>query len=150
MPADLPRPFALMLRERPRAAAAEWAERDCAVWEALALGQSAEPADAKRALSILEGLGATATAQAMTRDLRQRRVPVPRGPRAATQANPAGLTSRELEVLELMAEGLSNGEIAQELTMSKKTVGHHVSAILRKVDAPSRSASYCCRRKAGY
>jgi DNA-binding NarL/FixJ family response regulator len=85
----------------------------------------------------------------MTRDLRQRRVPVPRGPRAATQANPAGLTSRELEVLELMAEGLSNGEIAQELTMSKKTVGHHVSAILRKVDAPSRSRAIAAAAKLG-
>ncbi len=146
---DLPQPFALMLNDRPRAAAAEWAARDCSLWEALALGQSAEPADAKRALSILERLGATATAQALTRDLRRRHVPVPRGPRAATQANPAGLTSRELEVLELMAEGLSNGEIAQELTMSKKTVGHHVSAILRKVDAPSRSRAIAAAAKLG-
>ena len=148
-PEDLPQPFALMMDDRPRAAAAEWAARECSVWEALALGQSAEPADAKRALSILERLGATATAQALTRDLRRRHVPVPRGPRAATQANPAGLTSRELEVLELMAEGLSNGEIAQELTMSKKTVGHHVSAILRKVDAPSRSRAIAAAAKLG-
>lgn len=148
-PEDLPQPFALMMDDRPRAAAAEWAARECLVWEALAFGQSTEPADAKRALRILERLGATATAQALTRDLRRRHVPVPRGPRAATQANPAGLTSRELEVLELMAEGLSNGEIAQELTMSKKTVGHHVSAILRKVDAPSRSRAIAAAAKLG-
>ena len=64
---------------------------------------------------------------------------VRRGPRAATRENPAGMTARELEVLALVAEGLRNAEIAQRLFLSEKTVGHHVSAILRKLDVRTRS-----------
>ena len=85
---DLPQPFALMLGDQPRAAAADWAARECLVWEALALGQSAESADAKRALSILEGLGATATPKHYPRsEATAYRFLVAPG---TTHANPAG------------------------------------------------------------
>jgi len=49
------------------------------------------------------------------------------------------LTSREQQVLELVAEGLSNGQIAERLYISRKTVSVHVSAILRKLGAASRT-----------
>jgi DNA-binding NarL/FixJ family response regulator len=58
--------------------------------------------------------------------------------RARTMSNPAGLTARELEVLPLLAEGLRNAQIAERLIISPKTVDHHVSAILRKLDAGTR------------
>jgi len=54
------------------------------------------------------------------------------------RTNPAGLTAREFEVLALLAEGLRNQQIAQELVVSQRTVDHHVSAILRKLDARTR------------
>ena len=62
---------------------------------------------------------------------------IPRGPRSGTRQNPAGLTGRELEVLTLLGEGLRDAEIADRLVVSPKTVGHHVSAILRKLGVPN-------------
>ena len=64
---------------------------------------------------------------------------MPRGPRARTRENPAGLTARELEVLALLVEGLRNAQIAERLVVSEKTVDHHVSAILRKLDVRTRA-----------
>jgi DNA-binding NarL/FixJ family response regulator len=66
---------------------------------------------------------------------------IPRGRRAATRANVAGLTTREVEVLELIAEGLKNAEIGRRLFISTKTVGHHVSAILGKLAVSDRAAA---------
>jgi HD-GYP domain-containing protein (c-di-GMP phosphodiesterase class II) len=54
---------------------------------------------------------------------------------------PAGLTPREVEVLRLLARGLSNKEIAQRLSISPKTVGNHAEHIYAKIDAQSRAAA---------
>jgi HD-GYP domain-containing protein (c-di-GMP phosphodiesterase class II) len=54
---------------------------------------------------------------------------------------PAGLTPREVEVLKLVARGLSNKEIAERLVISPKTVGNHVEHIYTKIDASSRAAA---------
>jgi HD-GYP domain-containing protein (c-di-GMP phosphodiesterase class II) len=52
---------------------------------------------------------------------------------------PAGLTNKEVEVLRLLARGLSNKEIAEELVISRKTVGHHIDHIYTKVGVSNRA-----------
>ena len=142
-------PFALMVGGEMGAAAAQWAAIGVPHLQALALAASNELPDTRRALGILESLGAAATASAVMRHLRQRGLPVPRGPRPATRDNPAGLTAREFDVLRLLADGLSNAELARRLTLSERTVVHHVSAVLRKLDAPSRSRAVAIATKRG-
>ena len=66
---------------------------------------------------------------------------IPRGPRPATRAAPAGLTAREQEVLALLAEGLPDREISRRLFISERTVHHHVSAVLSKIGVSSRTAA---------
>ena len=52
---------------------------------------------------------------------------------------PAGLTSREVEVLRLLARGFSNKEIAEQLTITPKTAGSHIEHIYMKIDASNRA-----------
>jgi DNA-binding NarL/FixJ family response regulator len=54
---------------------------------------------------------------------------------------PAGLTAREVEVLRLLARGLSNKEIAERLVIAPKTVSNHVEHIYSKIQASSRAAA---------
>ena len=59
----------------------------------------------------------------------------------------AGLTEREREIMGLVAEGLSNAEIAARLSLSAKTVDHHVSAVLGKLGVASRGQAAAAARK---
>jgi DNA-binding NarL/FixJ family response regulator len=111
----------------------------CPYEAALALLDADDEDTLHRALGELQALGAQAAAGILARRLRKRgALNVPRGQRATTRANPANLTPRELEVLNLLAEGLHNAEIAERLFVAEKTVAHHVSAILRKLGVPNR------------
>ena len=58
-----------------------------------------------------------------------------------TAGGPDGLTAREVEVLQLVAAGLTNRAIAERLVISEKTVARHVSNIFTKLDLSSRSAA---------
>src|SRR6201999_73590 len=57
------------------------------------------------------------------------------------RGGPAGLTVREIEVLKLLARGLSNKAIAERLVISPRTAGKHVEHIYLKIDASSRAAA---------
>ena len=63
---------------------------------------------------------------------------IPRGPRESTRMNPAGLTRREMTILGYLVQRSTNPEIAEALFISPKTVDHHVSSILEKLDVGSR------------
>ena len=76
--------------------------------------------------------------QRVANRLRAAGEPVPRRPRAATRQTPFALTARELDVAMLVAEGLTNNEIAERLFISAKTVDHHVSNLLAKLGVPTR------------
>lgn len=63
---------------------------------------------------------------------------VPRGANATTREHIAGLTRRQSEVLALLKQDLTNAEIASRLHIAPKTVEHHVSAILDKLEVGTR------------
>ncbi len=70
-------------------------------------------------------------------------------PTAATAGSPDTLTPREQEVLELVARGLSNGQVGQQLFISTKTASVHVSRILAKLGAASRTEAAAIARDRG-
>jgi len=134
-----PEPWAAGLRGDWRAAAAAWERAGDPYEQALELAESGEVEPTLRALQILDDLGATPAATLVRRRLRDLGVQrIPRGASATTRANPAGLTPRQVDVLTLVATGMTNAEIAERLVVSVRTVDHHVSAVLGKLGASSR------------
>jgi DNA-binding CsgD family transcriptional regulator len=117
---------------------AVWKSLDCPYEQALLLFEGSLQ-DKRQALDIMDKLGATAVFEKMkfimrTSGIRQ----LPRGIRKTTRANAANLTLRELDVLHFLREGLQNKDISKRLFISPKTVDHHISSILFKLDVDSR------------
>ena len=99
------------------------------------LGQSeAAELQAQDARESFQILGAAAEAERAATLLRELA-------RVGERLDLAGLSRREVEVLRLVAQGLSNQEIAAQLVLSKHTVHRHISNILAKLDLPSRAAA---------
>ena len=123
----------------PRAAAAAWAALGCRHDQGLALLQGDE-ADLREALALFRSLGAEPGARIARRRLHALGAQsVQRGPHQRTRVDPQGLTARQREVLKLLVQGLSNGEISQRLHRSERTIEHHVSALLAKLGVASRA-----------
>jgi DNA-binding CsgD family transcriptional regulator len=138
LPAWTALPFAAQIQGDWQKAAAEWERRACPYQQAQALADGDQAAQLA-ALAIFDQLGARPAANMLRRKLHPSRTHgLPRGPRPATRANPFGLTPRQMEILLLIADGLSNAEIAARLVISQRTVEHHVAAILAKLDVASR------------
>jgi DNA-binding CsgD family transcriptional regulator len=132
-------PYALHLEGRFEEAAHAWHALGCPYEEAMALADGDDD-QVLRALAILDQLGARRPAAALRQRMRGGGSrAVPRGPRPTTATHPDGLTVRQAEVLALVAEGMTNAEIAHRLFISEKTAGHHVSAILAKLGVANRA-----------
>jgi DNA-binding CsgD family transcriptional regulator len=130
-------PFDRQIAGDWRAAAEAWGQLGCPYEQARALADGDAEAQAA-ALARFDQLGAAPAAEALRRQMRAEGARIPRGPRAATRENPFGLTARQVDILALLAQDLTNAEIAARLHLSPKTVDHHVSAVLAKLDVRSR------------
>ncbi len=132
--------YALQIAGDHAAAVEHWRRIGSPYEAAMALAELDDDASRREAHALLESIGARPLADRVARALRERGVRgLKRRPRKSTRANPSGLTTRELEVLRLVAEGLRNAEIGERLFVSPKTVDHHVSALLAKLGARTRS-----------
>ena len=137
-PDGLREPERLSILGRHREAATVWTTSGAPYKAAWALLDSDDELDLREARALFHLLGAAVLVERTDNKLRSIGAKVPRGPRTSTRSNVAGLTDRELEVLDLLDEGLRNAEIAARLHLSEKTVGHHVSSILGKLGVSSR------------
>jgi DNA-binding NarL/FixJ family response regulator len=132
----------------PQKAAAFWEKRSIPYERALALMHIDTDAQIE-ALRIFENLGAEAAASRLRHELMARGVNAPRGISRSTRDHVAGLTARQAEVLDLLASGRTNPEIADALFLSPRTVENHVAAILMKLDVPSRELAVHAARDMG-
>jgi DNA-binding CsgD family transcriptional regulator/tetratricopeptide (TPR) repeat protein len=140
-------PFRLEIEGRWTDAADAWSDLGCPYDAGRALASADDEVSLRRALDSFLSLGATpmvGSVRARLRAMGARRIT--RGPRPTTRTNPAGLSDREVDVLGLVAAGMRNAEIAERLVLSIRTVDHHVSAILTKLEVRSR---YDAGRRAG-
>jgi DNA-binding NarL/FixJ family response regulator len=133
----------------PRVVVLTTFENDDYVYDALQAGacgfllKRARPAEIVQAVR-LAAVGDTLMVPAAIRDLALRR----RAPGASSL--PARLTEREQDVLRLMASGLSNGEIAETLTLGGETVKTHVANILGKLGARDRTQAVIVAYQSGF
>jgi DNA-binding CsgD family transcriptional regulator/tetratricopeptide (TPR) repeat protein len=135
----LPHPYALLADGRWREAAETWRAAGFRYEYAVALAESPDAGDQLAALAVLDALGAEPLARVVRARLRNLGVArIPRGPAAVTRGNPAGLTERQIEVVQLLAGGMTNAEIAEHLVISVRTVDSHVAAALGKLGTHSR------------
>jgi DNA-binding CsgD family transcriptional regulator len=139
-------PWTTELKGDLSGAAAEWQRLGLPYEAALVLLQveGAEAAAALgRAVELLDAIEARKAAvlarrRAQERGLTSALPKSRRGPYAMARRHPLGLTSSEQQVLEMMAEGRSNKDIARQLDRSPRTVEHQVSAVLGKFSARNR------------
>ncbi len=147
-PDGIAEPYRLVMEGGSAEAAAIWEAKGIPYERALALMHGDHTAQLE-ALDVFETLGATAVAAKLRKALRDQGLTVPRGKGRKTRDHAAGLTARQAEVLELLAEGLTNTEAADRLFVSHRTVENHVAAILMKLDVATRDAAVEVARDRG-
>lgn len=130
--------FGLHSSGRHSEAASAWTAIGCPYEAALALSDSDDPDSLRSAFEALDRLHAEPLLRSVATRLKALAQRLPRRRSAKTRESPAGLTAREVEISALLADGLTDAEIAARLFISTKTVGHHVSSVLAKLGVTSR------------
>lgn len=148
IPEGIAEPYRLVIEDDSEGAAEIWERMGLPYERALALMHSDEEAQLE-ALKALDELGATAVAAKLRKSMRDLGITVPRGKDLKTRDHPAGLTARQAEVLDLLAQGLSNPKIADRLFISPRTVENHVTAVLTKLNAIDRGEAVDIARDRG-
>lgn len=146
IPPSLPGFYGWIIDGRWQQAVDFWRSRDVGYEMGLAMMHGDDDARVE-AVRTFEDLGALAAASRVRRDLATRGIKVPRGRSRETREHADGLTPRQAEVLELLAEGLSNAQIADRLFISHRTAENHVGAILTRLEAPNREAAAAMARQ---
>ncbi len=131
--------YQVATRAAAKKAALLWEKIGAPYEQALALFEGTE-GDKRTAVSIIHGLGAAVTSEKLKQGMRNSGIKnIPRGMRKSTRSNAANLTQREIDIVLLLKDGLQNKEIAGKLFISPKTVDHHISSLLFKLDVNSRT-----------
>lgn len=139
-------PAALEISGDALAAAEAWDAKtvpfEAAMSRLHATGSEKESALA-RAIADLEAMGADAAAgfgrrRALAMGIVHTAPRRRKGPYRAARSHPLGLTAREVQILQYIVDGVSNREIAGKMSRSQRTIEHHVSAILVKLNAANR------------
>jgi DNA-binding CsgD family transcriptional regulator len=131
-------PFRFEVSGDWQGAAAEWTRLGCP-YDAAVAQLSGDFGAVQAALTTFRGLGARAAARRAQQRLAQLRGRTPSARRADTLADPHRLTRRQHDVLELLAAGHPDTDIATKLCISPRTVAHHVEAILTKLAVNNRT-----------
>ncbi|HET6733563.1 AAA family ATPase [Mycobacterium sp.] len=135
---DTVTPYRFEVSGNWQAAADEWMRLGCP-YDAAVAGLGGDLPAVEAALETFRGFGARAAARRAQQRLAQLRGRDPDTRRKATIADPYGLTRRERDVLELLATGHSDADIAAALYISPKTANRHVGSILSKLGVRNRT-----------
>ncbi|OBK40147.1 hypothetical protein A5658_23485 [Mycobacterium sp. 1245111.1] len=134
---DPPTPYQMEVNGDWGAAAAEWERLGCP-YDAAIARLSGDLDAVQSAAANFRRLGARAATRRAQQRLAELRGPTAPGRASHSKSDPDGLTRRQREVAVLLAAGNSDASIAAALHLSPKTVGHHVEAILDKLDVANR------------
>ncbi|MEZ4563710.1 MAG: LuxR C-terminal-related transcriptional regulator [Thermomicrobiales bacterium] len=147
---DQASPYCLQTTGRWEEASAAWTAQGAPYEAARASAEGHDEAALRKALATCEALEARPLAAHLRRRLRglgaQR---ISRGPQSATRRNPAGLTRREREVLDVLMGGVTSPEIARRLHLSARTVENHIAAICAKLGVSNRADAIAAARRLG-